>query len=90
MSHELALLGILDPAQRSHHSKLLISYLLFYTKKEILCKWSSPTPPTLSSWKAMIDSAMPLYKLIYISMSWMPLVIQQGLVAMNLTVEWVC
>lgn len=67
MSPELALLGIPDDNQRSHHSKPLISYLLFYAKKVIICKWSSPDPPTLSSWLAMIDGALPIYKLTYIS-----------------------
>lgn len=61
MSPELALLGIPDDAQRLHHSKLLISYLLFYDKKAILYT------PSLSSWKAKIDAALPLYKLTYIS-----------------------
>lgn len=32
----LALLGIPDNEQHSHHSKLLISHLLYYAKKEIL------------------------------------------------------
>lgn len=35
---ELALLGIHEDEQRPHHSKLLISYLFFYARKEILCR----------------------------------------------------
>lgn len=62
MSPELALLGIHEDEQRPHHSKLLILYL-FYAKKEILCKWSSPA---LSSWESKINAALPLYKLSYI------------------------
>lgn len=46
---ELALLGVHDNEQRSHHLKLLTSYLLFYVKKEILLKWIGipphPFPP---------------------------------------------
>lgn len=38
MSPELALLGVHDDEQRPHHLKLLISYLFFYAKKEILLK----------------------------------------------------
>lgn len=49
LSPELALLGIQDDDQRSHHNKLLISYLLFYAKKVIICKWLSPDLPTVSS-----------------------------------------
>lgn len=64
---ELALLGIHEDEQRPHHSKLLISFLLFYAKKEILCRWSSPSPPTLTSWENTINAALPLYKLTYIS-----------------------
>lgn len=42
---ELALLEVHNDAQRSHHQKLLISYLLFYAKTKILLKWISPAPP---------------------------------------------
>lgn len=31
----MALLGVPDDEQRTHHSKLLIAYLLFYAKKAI-------------------------------------------------------
>lgn len=42
----LALLGLPDDEQHSHHLKLLISYLLYYAKKEILIKWLPPPPQT--------------------------------------------
>lgn len=64
---ELALLGVHDDAHCSHHLKLLISYLLFYAKKEILLKWISVTLPSLSSWEALIDAALPMYRLTYIN-----------------------
>lgn len=41
---ELALLGMHDVGQRPRNTKLLISYLLYYAKKEILLKWASPFP----------------------------------------------
>lgn len=61
----LALLGIMDDNQRSHCTKLLIAYRLYYAKKEVLMKWLSPSPPVLSSMEAMVDVALPMYKLTY-------------------------
>lgn len=67
MTPELALLGVHDDDQRSHHSKLLISYLLFYAKKEILCKWTSSVPPDVATWENKVNAALPMYKLTYIN-----------------------
>lgn len=64
---ELALLGIHEDEHRSHHSKILISLLFYYAKKEILSRWTSASPPTLSSWENIINTALPLYRLTYIS-----------------------
>lgn len=66
-SPELALLGVHDDEQRSHHLKLLISYLLFYAKKEIFLKWTDSSPPSLPSWKAQIEAAIPMYRIIYMN-----------------------
>lgn len=56
-----------EDAQRSHHSKLLIAYLLFYSKKQILLKWILSSPPALSSWEALIDAALPMYRITYMN-----------------------
>lgn len=43
---ELILLGIQDDEQRPRCTKLLISYLLYYAKREIIIKWNYfPFPP---------------------------------------------
>lgn len=55
----LALLEIPDDDQHSHHSKLLIAYLLYYAKK------ASSGKPEVSAWEAMVDAALPLYKMTY-------------------------
>lgn len=65
MSSELALLGIHSDASRSQHTKLLILYLLYYAKKEILYRWNSDTP-TLSLLMGILEkSVLPMYKLMY-------------------------
>lgn len=64
---ELALLGIQDDDQRPRYTKLLLSLLLFYAKKEILLKWTSHLPPTLGSWENSINAILPMYKLTYMS-----------------------
>lgn len=64
---ELALLGVHEDAQCSHHSKLLISYLLFYAKKEILKKWISSSPLALSSWEVLIDVALLMCRITYMN-----------------------
>lgn len=61
----LALLGIPDDEQHPHHSKLLISYLLYYAKKEIQLKWLPPHQHDVAAWEAMVNAALPLYKMTY-------------------------
>lgn len=67
LTPELALLGIQDEEQRPRYTKILISLLFFYAKKEILLKWTSPLPPTIRSWKNSVNAILPLYKLTYMS-----------------------
>lgn len=69
-SPSLALLGIQDDEQQSHHTKFLISYLLYYAKKLILMKWSALTQPAVSSWEAIVNVALPLYKMTYMNRGW--------------------
>lgn len=61
----LALLGVPDVDQRPHHLKLLISYLLYYAKKEILMKWLHPHKPEVVAWEMTVNAALPLYKMTY-------------------------
>lgn len=67
LTPSLTWLGIPDDDQHSHHTKLVIAHLLYYAKREILMNWSSSTPPVVSSWEAMVDAALPMYKLTYIN-----------------------
>lgn len=64
---QLTLLGFHEDEQPSHHTDLLILYLLYYAKKEILLKWTSSTPHVVPLWEAMVDAAQPMYKLTYIN-----------------------
>lgn len=64
---ELALLGIQEDDQRPRYTKLLLSLLLFYAKKEILLKWTSPLPPTVRLWENSVNAILPMYKLTYMN-----------------------
>lgn len=65
LTSELALLGIQDEEQRPRYTKLLISFLLFYAKKEILLKWVFPLALTVRAWETSVNAVLPLYKLTY-------------------------
>lgn len=67
VSPDLLLLGIHDDTQRSHHLKLLISYLLYYAKKEILLKWTLAESPMMASLEAMLDALLRMFKLTYMN-----------------------
>lgn len=47
--------------------RTLLNILLFYGRKSILLKWRSSAPPSLSFWKALVNSMMPYYKATYVS-----------------------
>lgn len=59
---KLLLLGIQDDDQRHRCTKLLISYLFYHAKREIIVKWNSP-PPSVASWEKSNNTERPLYKL---------------------------
>lgn len=63
----LPLLGVHDDAHRSNCQKRQIFYLLLYAKKEILLKWILPSPPSLSSWEALIDDTLTMYRITSIN-----------------------
>lgn len=65
VSPELALLGIHEDDQRPRYTKILISLLLYYAKKEVLRKWASPSPPKVDSWDSTVNAVLPLYKTTY-------------------------
>lgn len=62
---ELALLGIQDDEQRPRYTRLLISFLLFYAKKEILLKWAFPSARTVRAWETPVNTVLPMFKLTY-------------------------
>lgn len=58
--------GICDRVASNTH-KQLVFYATFYARKAILLNWKQPDPPSVSQWKALVDSILPLYKLTYMS-----------------------
>lgn len=67
VSPELALLGIQDDDQRPRYTKLLLTYLFYYAKREIVLHWNAPSSPTVGSWEKSINAVLPLYKLTYLN-----------------------
>lgn len=65
VSPELALLGIHEDDQRPRYTKILVSLLLFYAKKEVLRKLASPLPPRVESWDSSINAVLPMYKMTF-------------------------
>lgn len=65
MCRTLALLGKIEDVEATRHVKLFLFYALYYARREILLKWKQPTPPTVNSWIAAVNSVLPLYKLTY-------------------------
>lgn len=51
----------------SKYAKLLISFLMHYTKKEIICKLTAPSPPSVTLWETSINAVLPMYKLVHIN-----------------------
>lgn len=45
-----------------HYVKLFIFYAFYYARSEILQKWRLPHIPTVSSWRATMDTALLMYK----------------------------
>lgn len=60
-------LGIQEDEQRTRCTKILISYLFYYAKREIILKWNSFLPPCIASWGKSINAALPMFGLTYIS-----------------------
>lgn len=67
MDPAVLLLGIYDTVTPKTYKWLFIFYAGFYSRKAILTKWKQTEPPTVSQWRSMVDSTLPLYKLTYMS-----------------------
>lgn len=67
MNPIILLLGVCDNLISNTHKRLFVFYTSFYARKTILIKWKQPDPPTVSQWKALVNSTLPLYKLTYIN-----------------------
>ena len=63
----ILLLGICDNVIPNTHKRLFVFYASFYARKAILLRWKQLEPPTVSQWKALINAALPLYKLTYMN-----------------------
>lgn len=67
MNPIILLLGICDNITPNTHKRLFVFYASFYARKSILLKWKQPDPPTVSQWRALVNSTLPLYKLTYMN-----------------------
>lgn len=62
VSPELVFLGIQDDEQRPRCTKLLLLYLFYYAKREIILKWNARFPPSVGSREKSINAAPTMYK----------------------------
>lgn len=60
----ICLLGLVDFLA---FARVMRTILLFYARKSIVLKWKSDRAPTLSFWKQLVNSVVPLYKATYLS-----------------------
>lgn len=60
------LLGIVDTLVATQAKKQFVLYTAFYARKAVLLKWNDSAPPTVQQWRALVDAALPLYKLTYL------------------------
>lgn len=60
------LLCIVDTLDTTQAKKQFVFYTAFYARRAILQKWSDPAPPMVHQWRALVDAALPLYKLTYL------------------------
>lgn len=63
----ILLLGVCDNVIPSVHKRLFVFYASFYARKAILLRWKQPDPPTVTQWRGIVDSVLPLYKATYIN-----------------------
>lgn len=61
----LFLLGGMEDDAADRYVKLILTFAIFYARREILVRWKLPPPPTLCTLKHAIDAMLPLYKLTY-------------------------
>lgn len=62
----LLLLGIVDNLEAIQAKKQFVFYTAFYARKAVLLKRKDPAPPTVQQWRALVDAALPFYKLTYL------------------------
>lgn len=61
----VCLLGLVGNLAFRQATKTLIGLLLFYVRKTIVLTWKQTEAPSLNFWKALVNSAIPLYKDTY-------------------------
>lgn len=61
----VCLIGLVEEVVPSLAHRTLLNIGLFYARKAILLRWKSSAAPTISFWKGLVNSAIPLYKATY-------------------------
>ncbi|OCT64278.1 hypothetical protein XELAEV_18045381mg [Xenopus laevis] len=61
----LALLGLTRGFVDKGSDGTLLQLLMYYARKQIILKWNRPDPPTLATWKELVNKALPCYKAAY-------------------------
>lgn len=61
----LFLLSYLGDVEGDRYTKLCMTFILFYARREILLRWRGMELPMKSSWCSTIDRVLPLHKIMY-------------------------
>lgn len=62
---EVCLFGILDDEQWPHYTRIFLKETLFLARKAIALRWMGDRVPSLSQWRNMVNSVIPLNSLVY-------------------------
>lgn len=65
LAPEVCLFGILDEEQWPHYTRVFLKEVLFLARKAIAMRWMGDRSPSLSQWRKMVNSVIPLNSLVY-------------------------
>lgn len=61
------LLTVFDGYNTGRYARLFLRYATFYARREIFLHWKDALPPTIYTWRSVLNSVLPLYKITYLN-----------------------
>lgn len=65
LTPEICLFGILGDEQWPHYTRIFLKETLFQARKAIALRWMGDRLPSLTQWRNMVNSVIPLNSLVY-------------------------